>query len=133
MREAAEGVREGVREPAAGQRWAPRDVRQPAAETYSTAGTEHRRSSTGWVLPLIAFLILAGLLWRWATRPTARAGNEQTSTAEQQAPGTQVSLDMLKGKYQSVIAAAQSQGIQISSMTRENGKLVITGTAPSVE
>jgi hypothetical protein len=40
---------------------------------------------------------------------------------------------MLKNKYQSVIGAAQAQGVQISNMTSENGKLVITGTAPSVE
>jgi hypothetical protein len=40
---------------------------------------------------------------------------------------------MLKYKYQSVINTAQAQGVRISSMTYENGKLVITGTAPTVE
>jgi hypothetical protein len=40
---------------------------------------------------------------------------------------------MLKDKYQSVINTAQTQGVRISSMTSENGKLVVTGTAPSVE
>jgi hypothetical protein len=124
-----EGMRGGKREPAAETRWAPREVREPA-------GTERRKSSTGWVLPLIAFALLAGLLWRWTAQRSTHAGNEATGTTEQTyraKPGTQVSLDMLKDKYQSVISAAQAQGVRISSMTSENGKFVITGTAPSVE
>jgi hypothetical protein len=125
---------EAEREPAAaGQRWSPRDVKQPAAEAYSTAGPAHRRSATDWVLPLIAFAILAGLIWRWSTHTAVRAGQEPAGMAQQQKPGTEVSVDMLKDKYQSAIAAAQSQGVQITSMTRQNGKLLITGTAPSVE
>jgi hypothetical protein len=130
-----EGMRGGKREPAADTRWAPREVREPAG-TYSTAGTERRKSSTGWVLPLIAFALLAGLLWRWTAQRSTHAGNEAARTTEQTyraKPGTQVSLDMLKDKYQSVISAAQAQGVRISSMTSENGKFVITGTAPSVE
>lgn len=131
-----EGMREATREPAAEQHWAPREVRQPAAETYASAGTERRRSSAGWVLPLLALVLLAGLIWRWSARLSTHAGNEARSTAEQTyrgQPGIGVSIDMLKDKYQSVIGAAQAQGVQISNMTSENGKLVITGTAPSVE
>ena len=56
-----------------------------------------------------------------------------TEQASREKPGTQVSVDMLKYKYQSVINTAQAQGVRISSMTYENGKLVITGTAPTVE
>jgi hypothetical protein len=130
-----EGMRSGMREPAAETRWAPREIREPAG-TYSTAGTERRRSSSGWVLPLLALLILAGLIWRWSAQHATHAGNEARGTTEQTygaKPGTEVSLDMLKDKYQSVIGAAQAQGVRISSMTYENGKFVITGTAPSVE
>ena len=130
-----EGMREATREPAAEQHWAPREVRQPAAETYSTAGT-HRRNPAGAILPLLALVLLAGLIWRWTSRLSTHAGNETRSTTEQTyraKPGMGVSLDMLKDKYQSVIGAAQAQGVRISSMTSENGKLVITGTAPSVE
>jgi Bacterial protein of unknown function (DUF937) len=131
----AAAMPEGMREPVTEQRWEPREVPRPAAET-TTAGMERPRSSAGWVLPLVVLGLLAGLIWRWSSQSPVRAGRETTSTAEQtyrEKPGTQVSLDMLKDKYQSVINTAQTQGVRISSMTSENGKMVIRGTAPSME
>jgi hypothetical protein len=130
-----EGMRKEIQEPAAEPRFAPRDIR-PAAATYSTPEV-HRRSHLSGVLPLIALVLLALLIWRWTTRLSTHAGNEGRGTTTEQTygakPGMGVSLDMLKDKYQSVIGVAQSQGVQISNMTSENGKFVITGTAPSVE
>jgi Bacterial protein of unknown function (DUF937) len=130
-----EGMREGTREPVTEQPWEPREVRRPAAET-TTAGMERPRSSAGWVLPLVVLGLLAGLIWRWSSQSPVRAGREAPGTMEQtyrEKPGTQVSLDMLKDKYRSVIDTAQTQGVRISSMTSENGKMVIRGTAPSME
>ena len=138
MREGVhEGVSEGVREPVAAESFrAPREVRQPARPDYTTPGTAHRRSPAGWVVPVVLLAILAGLLWSWATRHSVRAGREERTTTEQSArtqPGTQVSLNMLEAKYKSVIDTAQANGVQISSMTSQDGKLVISGTAPSTQ
>ena len=44
-----------------------------------------------------------------------------------------LSLEALKNKYRSVIQEAQAQGVQISEMKAEDGKLIITGIAPSLE
>ena len=132
-----EGVSEGVREPAEESFRAPRAIRQPARpEAYTAAGTERHRNPAGWILPVVLLAILAGLLWSWATRHSVRAGREETTATEQSArtqPGTQVSLNMLEAKYKSVIDTAQANGVQISSMTSQDGKLIIKGTAPSTE
>jgi hypothetical protein len=132
-----EGVSEGVREPAAESFRAPRAIRQPARpEAYTAAGPERHRNPAGWILPVVLLAILAGLLWSWATRHSVRAGREETIATEQSArtqPGTQVSLNMLEAKYKSVIDTAQANGVQISSMTSQDGKLIIKGTAPSTQ
>ena len=96
---------------------------------------EHRRSSGSWVLPLVALLILAGLIWRWATLHSVRAAREQSVATEQarNPQQTQVSLNMLEEKYKSVMDTAQANGVQISSMTSQDNKLIIKGTAPSTE
>jgi hypothetical protein len=109
----------------------PEEVR--AAETYThRAGSE--KSSRGWVLPLLIFLGVLGLLWYWGSRPAVHAGGEQPTVSGQAArPGTTVTLDTLKTKYQSVIDQAHAQGVQITSMDQQDGKLVMKGTAPSLE
>jgi hypothetical protein len=131
-----EGMREGVREPVEEPLRTPRAIHQPIQpEAYAAAGAEHRRSSAGWILPLVILAILAGLIWRWSTMHSVRAGREESIATEQSrnSQGTQVSLNMLEAKYKSVIDAAQANGVQISSMTSQDGKLVIRGTAPSTE
>lgn len=129
-----EGVRESVREPVEEPLRAPRPMHQPRRpEVY--AARERHRSSAGWVLPLVVLLILAGLIWRWATLHSVRAAREQSIATEQSRnpQQTQVSLNMLESKYKSVIDTAQANGVQISNMTSQDNKLVIKGTAPSTE
>jgi hypothetical protein len=131
-----EGMREDVHEPAEESYRAPRAIHQPIRpEVYGTPRMEHHRSSAGWILPLLALLILGGLIWRWATVHSVRAAREQSVATEQSrnAQQTQVSLNMLEAKYKSVIDTAQANGVQISSMTSQDGKLMISGTAPSTE
>src|SRR5215475_2959217 len=78
MREGvSEGVREGVREPAGESFRAPRAIHQPVRPEAYTAPRTHHRSPAGWIVPLVLLGILAGLLWSWATRRTARAGREE--------------------------------------------------------
>jgi hypothetical protein len=128
-----EGMSEGVHEPAAESFRAPRAIHQPVRpEVYAAP----RRSPAGWIVPLVLLGILAGLIWSWASRHSVRAGREESTATEQYnraQPGTQVSLNMLEAKYKSVIDRAQANGVQISSMTSQDGKLVIRGTAPSTE
>jgi len=137
MREGVhEGVSEGVREPAEESYRAPRAIQQPVRPEAYRAPATHHRSPAGWILPVVLLAILAGLLWSWATRHSARAGREESTATEQNnttQPGTQVSLNMLESKYKSVIDTAQANGVQISSMTSQDGKLVIRGTAPSTD
>jgi hypothetical protein len=130
------GMREDVREPVGESYRAPRAIHQPIRqEAYGTPRMEHHRSSAGWVLPLVALLILAGLIWRWATLHSVRAAREQSVATEQarNPQQTQVSLNMLETKYKSVIDTAQANGVQISSMSLQDNKLMIRGTAPSTE
>jgi Bacterial protein of unknown function (DUF937) len=112
-------------------------VREPLRDV-SYRGTEPRERTTSgsrsWVLPLVVLLGLLGLLWYWGTRPSTHAGYEPRSASER-APrsGSSSSLQALTMKYQSVIDQAQAQGVRISSLGEQNGKLVIRGTAPSLE
>jgi nucleoid-associated protein YgaU len=102
---------------------------------------ERRHSSWGWVLPLALLALLAGLIWNWANRSTVRAGRDDKNVAEEtarlreranaQRTTPMVSLETLKTKYNSAIQVAREQGVQISSMTLVDGKLVLRGTAPS--
>ena len=43
------------------------------------------------------------------------------------------SLDELKSKYQSVIQQIQVQGVQLANLHLHDGKLIMKGTAPSLE
>ena len=88
----------------------------------------------GWVLPLFLFLGLIGLLWHWgSSRRTVHAGGEPTVSSETGRMGTAGTMDALKKKYQSVLDQARAQGVQITTLDQQNGKLVIKGTAPSLE
>jgi hypothetical protein len=120
-------------EPASNIREAPRNA------SYTGYGPETRERETyprevtgagsrSWVLPLLVFLGLIGLLWYWASRPSTHAGNEPASMS-----GRAISPDSLRAKYQSVIDEAQAQGVQLSTVELQNGKLVIKGIAPSLE
>ena len=109
--------------------------RDRAAGTYTEAERPHRRSHTwAWILPLA---LLIGGLWLLSNRtsrpgraPSAvQAGSEETTTR----PRTARSLDELKMKYGSVLREAQAQGIRISDLRVQDGKLIIKGTAPSQE
>jgi hypothetical protein len=117
-------------EPASYVREPQRDVSYREAERAENAP----KGSRSWALPLLVILGLLGLLWYWGSRPSTHAGYEPRSASER-APrtGSSSSLVALTTKYQSVIDEAQAQGVRISSLGEQNGKLVIRGTAPSIE
>jgi LysM repeat protein len=105
-------------------------------ETYANPERERRRSSLAWILPLV-IAGLAGLIW-WGLHGTAHAGHDEYGVAERTARektnvSHMASLDVLKSKYQSVFDVAKSQGVQISNLTGQNGKLILQGTAPSLD
>jgi len=104
-------------------------------ETYANPERERRRSSLAWIVPL-ALAGLLGLIW-WGHHPTVHAGHDEYGVAERTARekmnvGQMASLEALKSKYQSVFDVAKSQGVQISNLTGQNGKLILQGTAPSL-
>jgi len=113
-------------------------TRDRVAETYTTTEPEHKTSKAAWILPLA---LLAGGLWllsNWVNRPrqvgfippsTVEAGREEKTTR----PRTVLSLEQLKTKYNSVLREAEVQGVRISDLHEQNGKLVFKGTAPSQE
>lgn len=112
---------------------ASRRISQPGPVRTYTSPSARESGSRDWIVPLLVVLGLVGLLWYWSSRPSVQAGREQPAVSQQAAPGTTVTLDMLKTKYQSVLNQAQAQGIQITSMENQDGKLVIKGMAPSTE
>jgi LysM repeat protein len=130
-----EGIgRESLRD--AAYRTQPERVR---TETY-TQTRETGSSSRSWVLPLAIFAGLLGLLWYWGSRPSVHAGREEgrftqpaVSPDTGYKPNVMASFDTLKTKYQSVLDVARDQGVTISSLDQQDGKLVVKGTAPSLE
>ena len=104
-------------------------------ETYpraAAAPSETRKSGLGWVLPLAILVLLGGLLWYGSSRSPVRAGRDDAGRAERtERPAA--SLESLKAKYNSAIQNAREQGVQISSMTEQDGKLIIRGMAPSAD
>jgi LysM repeat protein len=114
----------------------PRPVSQTRTPGTYVTGEPHR--SPSWILPLAIIAGLLGLIWYAASRSTVRAGRDENRLAEQtraneQMAGGRMSFDQLRSKYQTVIQEAQSQGVQISSLSFQNGKLIVKGTAPSLE
>jgi LysM repeat protein len=87
----------------------------------------------------LALLGLFGwLIWHWASRRPVRAGFETGQVAEerhqqQERLRTYALLEALKNKYNSAINIARQQGVQISGMALQDRKLLIQGSAPSVE
>jgi LysM repeat protein len=116
-------------------------------ETYATSREAARRRnafaeepprserpSGGWILPLVALAGALGLIWYLASRSTTPTTREATNITERsKASQTPVPAYDLKTKYHSVIEEARAQGVQLSSVYQENGKLVLRGTAPSLE
>jgi LysM repeat protein len=134
----AETLGEVTEEPYATPRAA---SRSRMTETYSGSRPETPRPGwLAWILPLALVAGALGLIWHLASRPTVQAGREETRTTER-ARGLndemkfrgQASLDALRAKYQSVFREAQAQGVQLSSVRVQDGKLVLQGTAPSLE
>jgi hypothetical protein len=60
-----------------------------------------------------------------------KGGDGRTMAAAANSESNQ--LEQLKGKYHTVLAVIQQQGVQLTNLHAENGKLVIRGRAPSVE
>jgi hypothetical protein len=140
-----EGIPGRTAEPASYIREPLRDVSKTTegirakAEPYVEGAERAAKSSRSWVLPLVALLGLLGLLWYWGSRPATHAGNETRSATEQVTrpntgySATTAGTQSLRERYQSVIDLAQSEGIQLSSLSEQNGTLVIEGSAPSLE
>lgn len=108
----------------AGPRAAPR-----SEQAYTPPRTTHTGASwTNWLLPLALLAGMIGLFWylggrmretALVQRSTVHAGN--------------LSLEDLKTKYSPVLEEARAQGVRISQLREQNGKLLIEGTAPSQE
>jgi hypothetical protein len=130
--------REPIREVTEDTQRAPRPVSHTrTTETYSAA-PEHRRSSLGWILPLALLAGLIGLIWSWSSRTPVRAGREDTRVTEQAArlkdrTAHVASFEALRAKYDAAMKWAREHGVHISSVTAQDGKLFIRGTAPSAE
>jgi nucleoid-associated protein YgaU len=80
---------------------------------------------------------LIGLIW-WGFHSTAHAGHDEYGVAERTARekmnvNHMASLDALKSKYKSVFDVAKAQGVQISSLSGQDGKLILHGSAPSLD
>ena len=107
--------------------------------TATGPSTSPRRS---WALPLA---LLAGLtlIWWLASRPkqpeysrvpheTVHAAGEENAAGRPMAGGT-ATFEQLKAKYQPVLDKARAEGVQINSLHEQGGKLVIKGSAPSLD
>lgn len=104
---------------------------------YSSPAVEHHKSSLPWIVPLAILAGVLGLIWWGASRSRVHAGRDESGLAEQTARERAnvehvPSFVALKSKYQSVFDVANAQGVQISKLTSENGKLILQGTAPSL-
>ena len=97
------------------------------SETYEPS----THTGTNWILPLALLAGVIGLIWYFGSRaqqtafvpkPTVQAAGEE---------GRSLSLRELKVKYASALREAQVQGIRISDLREQDGKLVLMGTAPN--
>jgi LysM repeat protein len=127
------------REPLRDASYRTAEPERTSREVY-TQTQETGKSSRAWILPLVIFAGLLGLVWYWGSRPSVHAGREEGRVIEPATtpeaglkPGVMASFDTLKTKYQSVLDVARAEGVQISSLDQQGGKLLIKGTAPSLE
>ena len=135
----AAAMPEGMREPTRQIYGTPQAAPHArVTDTYSNVERERPKSSLGWIVPLAILAGLLSLIWWGMSRSSVRAGRDETGLAEQTARNQMsarqmTSLDALKSKYQPVFDVAKAQGVQISNLAGQNGKLVLQGTAPSLE
>jgi hypothetical protein len=103
-------------------------ARGRGSETYEPS----THTGTNWILPIALLAGIVGLIWYFGSRaqqtafvpkPTVQAAGEEG--------GRSLSLRELKVKYASALREAQIQGVRISDLREQNGKLVLMGTAPS--
>jgi hypothetical protein len=110
----------------------PHLVETYAADRYVPAApTQH---AMNWVLPLFLLAGLGGLIWYLAAHrtPTVHAAREEGTTA--MAPANcDMSFQQLQNKYQSVLDRARNEGVQIATLKEEGCKLIVRGTAPSLD
>src|SRR5262245_15107167 len=118
----------------------PRGVPRPrSAETTERRAERSGRGWPSWILPLALIAGALGLIWHLGNRPTVRAAREEgkavvgTTRPQDEYRLGRTSMETLKTKYASVFQEAQAQGVQLSTVRYENGKLVLRGTAPSME
>jgi LysM repeat protein len=118
----------------------PRSVPPPRmAETPERRAERSGRGWPSWILPLLLIAGALGLIWLLGNRPTVRAAREEskpimgTTRPQDEYRLGRTSMEALKTKYASVLQEAQAQGVQLSTVRYENGKLVLRGTAPSME
>jgi LysM repeat protein len=110
-------------------------------ENYDAEPEKEKHRAESWIVPVAILAGCLGLLWYWASRPKSEMSFKPPTTVhaeregitDQRNYGTATSFEKLKNKYRSVIDEARAQGVKISSMREENGKLIMEGTAPSRE
>ena len=117
-----------VEETYAGPRVAPRNL---GTETYTRA--ERQRSNWVWIVPLALLAGAIGLLSHFAAPPRPRAFVPPSTVHAGNDEGVVRSLDVLKSRYRSVLLEAHKQGVRISEISVQNGKLFIKGIAPTQE
>jgi len=121
--------------------YTPRSVPSPrVADTRPEARTEHSGRDRGaWILPVLLIAGALGLIWYLGNRPSVRAAREENNTivgtkrSQDESRLGRTSTDALRNKYASVLQEAQAQGVQLSTVREENGKLILRGTAPSLD
>ena len=118
----------------------PRSVPRPGtSETSERRAERSGRGWPAWILPLLLVAGALGLIWHLGNRPVVRAAREEnkaimgTTRPQDEVRSGRTSMEALRTKYASVLQEAQAQGVQLSTVRYENGKLILRGTAPSME
>jgi LysM repeat protein len=110
------------------------EPRERVTETHAETRRMHAAGQRhSWILPVALLLGALGLIWYWGSRPRGTAYVPPSIVHAGREETTRLSFNDLKSKYSSVIQEAQDQGVQISEMREQDGKLIIKGTAPSLD